>query len=81
MVLGSDLSARVSVMERCITRITKWTAAHPDGWVLAKRATEDGERWLGCYDCVPVADRDGIWMRDPSLPATRRGTRRRIAST
>lgn len=45
MVLGSDLPARVSVMERCIGRVSKWTAAHPDGWVLAKRSTDDGERW------------------------------------
>ena len=80
MVLGSDLSARVSVMERCLTRVSKWTAAHPDGWVLAKRATADGERWLSSYDFVPVTDREGIWMRDPSLPAGRRDKRRRIAS-
>lgn len=80
MVLGSDLSARVSVMERCIARVRKWTAAHPDGWVLAKRATDDGERWLSSYGFVPVSDRDGIWMRDPTLPDGRRGRRRRIAS-
>jgi hypothetical protein len=82
MVLGSDLSARVSVMERCIARVSKWTAPHPDGWVLAKRSTGDGERWLSSYDFVPVSDRDGIWMRDPSLAPSdrRRGRRRRIAS-
>lgn len=80
MVLGSDLSARVSVMERCIARVSKWTAAHPDGWVLAKRSTDDGERWLSSYGFVPVSDRDGIWMRDPSLPDGRRSRRRRVAS-
>lgn len=80
MVLGSDLSARVSVMEHCITRVSKWTAAHPDGYVFAKRSTADGERWLTSYDFVPVSDRDGIWMRSPSLPAARRPKRRLIAS-
>ena len=80
MVLGADLSARGSVMERCIQRITRWSAAHPDGIILAKRSTDDGGRWLEGYGFSPIADPDGIWMRDPAIPTTRRRKRRLIAT-
>jgi hypothetical protein len=82
MVLGADWSARVSVMGHCIQRLTKWMGAHPDGYLFAKRSTEDGERWLTRQDFRPVTDTDGIWMRDPALPAVRRKrSRRRLIAT
>jgi hypothetical protein len=80
MVLGADLAARASVMERCIDRVTRWYTAHPDGIILAKRSTDDGGRWLENYGFSPVASPDGIWMRDPAIPATRRRKRRLIAT-
>ena len=80
MVLGSDLAARTSVMERCIHRVTRWTSAHPDGLVLAKRSTDDGGRWLEAYGFQPIGDAAGIWMRDPSVPFTRRRKRRLVVS-
>jgi hypothetical protein len=82
MVLGADWSARVSVMGHCIQRLTKWMGAHPDGYLFAKRSTEDGERWLTRQGFRPVTDTDGIWMRDPALPAVRRKrSRRRLIAT
>ena len=80
MVLGSDLPAKASVMERCIRRTTSWAAAHPDNYVFAKRSTVEGERWLESYGFVPVTDRSGIWMRAPSTPIARRRRRRLVAT-
>ena len=80
MVLGADLAARASVMERCIYRTTSWVSAHPDAYVFAKRSTDDGERWLDTYGFVPVNDRSGIWLRHPSTPTDRRRRRRVVAT-
>ena len=78
MVLGVDLPSRAAVMERCIARLTRWASTKPDGLLLAKRSTGDGERWLERYDFRPIGDQGGIWMRDPSAPPSRR-RRRRLA--
>lgn len=79
MVLGADLPSRAAVMERCIARVTSWAAAHPEGRIFAKRSTDDGERWLEHYGFMPVGESDGIWLRDPTAPGSRR-RRRRLAA-
>lgn len=76
MVLGADMSARASVMERCVRRVSRWADSHPDGYIFAKRSTADGQRWLEGYGFVPVTTRDGIWLRDGA--ASRRWQRRRL---
>ena len=78
MVLGSDLSARATVMEQCLNRCSVWAARHPDGHIFAKRSTDDGGRWLHNYGFVPVADEDHIWVRRCAAPLARPRRRRLI---
>ena len=81
MVLGCDLPARASVMDRCITRWTTWASMHPESQIFAKRSTADGERWLEKYGFLPVADRDAIWVRSASAPVAQPRRRRLVAAT
>lgn len=76
MVLGVDVAARASVMERCVRRVSRWADEHSGGYIFAKRSTADGQRWLEGYGFVPVTTRDGIWLRDGA--ASRRWQRRRL---
>ncbi len=78
MVLGSDLSARATVMDQCLHRCSAWAARHPNGHIFAKRATDDGERWLHNYGFVPVTDKDHIWVRRCSAPLARPRRRRLV---
>ncbi|MGL5811557.1 MAG: helix-turn-helix domain-containing protein [Nocardioides sp.] len=68
MVLGADISSRSAVMERCINRVSRWSAAHPAGRILARRATSDGQRWMKRYGFLPIGDDHGVWLRDAETP-------------
>lgn len=72
MVLGVDSVARAVVMQRCIDRVTRWSAAHPVGHVFGKGSTSDGRRWLRASGFVPIHDPQAIWRRDPDAPVYRR---------
>lgn len=78
MVLGSDLSARATVMDWCLHRCTVWGNAHRDAYIFAKRSTADGQRWLEKYGFVPVTDEDHIWARQTAMPNNRPRRRRLV---